>query len=117
MQQGLFRSPGKSARPFEISSDRTNGSHRVSLRGEMDISVTDAVDREVRLAEASDATSIVIDLNRLEFMDASGIRLLLNLDSRSRSNGGRLRVTRATHPQVLRVLELTGVDRLLPFVE
>jgi anti-anti-sigma factor len=83
----------------------------------MDISVTDAVDREVRLAEASDATSIVLDLNRLEFMDASGIRLLLNLDSRSRSNGGRLRVTRATHPQVLRVLELTGVDRLLPFVE
>src|SRR5512144_1385912 len=107
MQQGPFRSLEKPSRSFEI----------VSVRGEMDMSVTDAVDREVRLAEASDATSIVLDLNRLEFMDASGIRLLLALDSRFRSNGGRLRITRATHPQVRRVLELTGIDKLLPFVE
>ena len=116
MQQGLFRSL-RPSRTFEVSSDRSNGAHRVSLCGEMDMSVTDAVDHEVRLAEASDATSIVLDLDRLEFMDASGIRLLLNLDSRSRSNGGRLRITRASHPQVIRVLELTGVDELLPFVE
>jgi len=117
MQEGLFKALGKSSQGFEMSSDRRNGSHRVSLRGEMDMAVTDAVDREVRLAEASDASSIVLDLNRLEFMDASGIHLLLNLDSRSRSNGGRLRITRATHPQVRRVFELTGVDELLPFVD
>src|SRR5262245_4163357 len=110
MQEWLLGSFGPQSRPFEVLSDRVNGRHRVSLRGEMDLSVTGAVDREMRLAEASDASSILLDLNRLEFMDASGVRLLLDLDSRSRGNGGRLRITRARHPQVRRVLELTGVD-------
>jgi anti-sigma B factor antagonist len=116
MQQGLFRAL-RPSRTFEVSSDRSNGSHRVSLCGEMDMAVTEAVDHEVRLAEESDANRIVLDLDRLEFMDASGVRLLLELDARSRSNGGRLRITGASHPQVARVLELTGADTVLPFVD
>jgi hypothetical protein len=52
--------------------------------------------------------------DQLEFLDASGIRLLLDLNRRSRMNGGRLRIRPASSPQVPRVLELTGVGELLP---
>jgi anti-sigma B factor antagonist len=85
------------------------------MLGEMDLSVIGLADREMRRAEATDAERIVLDLDGLEFMDASGIRLLLNASKRSRSNGGRLRITRAASPQVQRVLELTGVGELLPY--
>ena len=117
MKEGTVGSIALRTRPFKVWSKRTESDHRVTLHGELDMAVTDTVDREVRRAEESDARSIVLDLNRLEFMDASGVRLLLDLDSRSRNNGGRLRITRARHPQVRRVLELTGVDKLLPFVD
>jgi anti-anti-sigma factor len=100
-----------------MHSERTDADTRVSLLGEVDLSVIGTVDREMRRAEATDAAKIVLDLDELEFLDASGIRLLLKLSNRSRSNGGRLRITRARSPQVQRVLELTGVGEMLPLVD
>jgi anti-anti-sigma factor len=103
------------ASSFALESERQNGSHRVRLQGEMDLSVIGLVDREMRRAEASDAAKIVLDLDELEFVDAAGLRLLLQLNTRSEDNGRRLRVRRAAAPQVQRVLELTGVGSQLPF--
>jgi anti-sigma B factor antagonist len=100
---------------FMVQSERTNCFEHIRVLGEMDLSVIGLVDREVRRAESTDAEGIVLDLEGLEFMDVSGIRLLLDASERSRSNGGRLRITRASSPQVQRVLELTGVGELLPF--
>jgi anti-anti-sigma factor len=101
---------------FAVRSERTGGDARVRLLGEMDLSVIGSVDREVRRAEAGDAVRIVLDLDELEFLDASGIRLLLQLSARSRANGGRLRITRALSPQVQRVIDLTGTGDALPFL-
>src|SRR3954451_25396235 len=102
---------------FAVRSERTGSDERVSLQGEMDLSVIGSVDREIRRAEAGDAARIVLDLGELEFLDASGIRLMLHLDARSRSNGGRLRMTRARSPQVQRVIDLTGAGDVLPFLD
>ena len=69
----------------------------------------------MRRAEATAARKIELDLDQLEFLDASGIRLLLDFDRRSRLDGRRLRIRPASSPQVKRVLELTGgVEPLLP---
>ena len=76
-----------------------------------------SVDREMRRAEASDAPRIVLDLGELEFMDASGVRLLLQLSARSESNGNRLRIIGSRAPQVRRVLELTGAGDALPLAD
>ena len=102
-------------RDFAVHSERVNGSARVRVAGEMDLAVIGAVDRVMERAEATDATKIVLELDQLEFMDASGVRLLLQLSERSQNNGRRLRITRARSPQVQRVIELTGADELLPF--
>ncbi|HEX3561357.1 MAG TPA: STAS domain-containing protein [Solirubrobacterales bacterium] len=115
MSQGNDSRPEPHGRRFALHSERTEAGERISLLGEMDLSVIGQVDREVRRAEDGDAARIVLDLDELEFVDASGIRLLLNLSDRSRSNGGRLRITRARYPQVRRVIELTGVGDVLPF--
>jgi len=79
--------------------------------------VVGSVDREMQRAEAGDASRIVLDLDELEFLDASGIRLLLHLNARSKGNGGRLRITRAKAPQVQRVIDLTGAADMLPFLD
>jgi anti-anti-sigma factor len=102
---------------FGVRSERTGGDERISLLGEMDLSVLGSVDREMRRAESGDAARIVLDLEELEFLDASGIRLLLHLNARSRSNGGRLCMTRARSRQVQRVIDLTGAGDVLPFLD
>ena len=102
---------------FAMHSERAGADERVHLLGELDLSVIGSVDREMRRAEAGDAARIVLDLGELEFLDAAGIRLLLQINSRSQSNGGRLRITRARAPQVQRVIELTGAAQVLPFLD
>lgn len=100
-----------------MRSERAGGDERVHLLGEMDLSVLGSVDREMRRAEDGDAARIVLDLGELEFLDASGIRLLMHLNARSKRNGGRLCITKARSRQVQRVIELTGAADVLPFLD
>jgi stage II sporulation protein AA (anti-sigma F factor antagonist) len=102
---------------FTLRSERTDAGERIRLSGEMDLSVVGQVDREMSRAESTDAAEIILDLDELVFLDASGVRLLLTLNDRSRSNGDRLRIKRARSRHVQRVIELTGVEDALPFVD
>jgi anti-anti-sigma factor len=114
MQRGTEGRAGLDGRTFTVESERRDAVARIRVQGEIDFSVVGELDEEMRRAEATDAARIELDLDRLEFLDASGVRLLLDLDRRSRGNGGRLRIRPASSPQVRRVLELTGVGELLP---
>lgn len=99
-----------------IRSARDGDSHYVELFGELDLACADAVAREVARVEATGVGGIVLDLSGLQFMDASGVRLLLELDARSRRDGGRLGLLRG-QPPVQQVLRLTGVEDRLPFLD
>jgi anti-anti-sigma factor len=116
MQKGNYAAPGRDE-CLAVRSDRVNDHQEVRLSGELDLAGIGLVDREVQAAERSDAAKIVLDLDELEFMDAAGIRLLLDLNSRSQNNGRRLRIRRAGAPQVKRMLDITGVRDLLPLID
>jgi anti-anti-sigma factor len=117
MSQGNEGTRELGARGFAMRSERAGTDERVQLLGEMDLSVIGSVDREMRRVEGGDAARIVLDLDELEFLDAAGIRLLLHLSARSKSNWGRLCITRCQSPQVQRVIEMTGAGSVLPFVD
>jgi anti-anti-sigma factor len=117
MSQGTEGTGVSDPQVFAVRSERDGGDERVQLSGEMDLSVIGSVDREMSRAEEGDATRIVLDLGELEFLDASGVRLLLHLNERSERNGRRLRITGADHPQVRRVFDLTGAGDVLPFLD
>jgi anti-anti-sigma factor len=114
MKQGTQGRRDARDRAFSVQTEHDEAVERVRVLGEMDLSVVGDVDSEMRRAEATDAAEIELDLDQLEFLDASGVRLLLDLNRRSSRNGGRLRIRPATSPQVRRVLALTGVEELLP---
>ena len=114
MERGTEGRVGTEDRSFTVQTESSEAVERVRVLGEIDLSVVDRLDREMRRAEATGARKIELDLDQLDFLDASGIRLLLALDRRSRSNGGRLRIRPASSPQVRRVLEVTGVGECLP---
>ena len=91
-----------------------NGScHTVALIGELDLASAGVVDTELRRIESAGAARIVVDLRRLTFMDAIGIRLFVAAAERSRADSNRLRIL-PPPPQVRRVFDICGVSDDLP---
>lgn len=99
---------------LELRSERNDDEQVIALAGELDLDGSERVSQELQLAEATDVRRIVMDLSNLEFIDSSGIRLILAADARSpRDRLVLVRGKRAVH----RVFELTGVAQRLPFVD
>jgi anti-sigma B factor antagonist len=83
----------------------------VTLRGELD--VTGAADAEAAIAAlvAPDQV-LIIDLSALDFMDCAALRALLAVQTLARRGGGAV-VLVAPQPYVVRLLALTGSDKVL----
>jgi anti-sigma B factor antagonist len=99
-----------------LSSEREGEVHTISLSGELDLATVEGAAREIARVEETDARSIVLDLSGLSFMDSTGVRLMLSAHARSRADANRLTMLRGG-AAVQRVLELCGVDHLLPFAD
>lgn len=97
-----------------VRSEREGDAHIVELVGELDLDGAPRLEAELRSAEASDASSIVVDLGQLEFIDSTGIRLLLMASERCAE--GRLAILRGPK-QVHRVFEITDLADRLPFAD
>ena len=101
---------------LEIRALRDRHRYVIALVGELDLDGVDRVSEQLRRAEATDATQIVLDLAGLQFIDSSGVRLILEADARSRANGNRLRLTRGP-AAVQRVFVLSGLQDRMPWDE
>jgi anti-sigma B factor antagonist len=101
---------------FAIEEGPVGNSWVITLRGDLDMSCADELAERIAAAQRRRTTAehIVVDLGGLNFMDSSGLRVLLAASAASVRNGRRLRV-RPGPPEVQRVFEATGTDGLLPF--
>ena len=97
---------------FQIEESQERGVVRLALAGELDLAA--APDLESRLRQLKDERQAVcLDLSALEFVDSSGIRVLLRAVQDARGNGWDLRVADRLSPAVRRVLELVKLDRYI----
>ena len=55
----------------------------------------------------------ILDFRDVTFMDSSGIALIIRTDRRMRETGGRSAIANPRQ-QPLRVLDASGIDRLIP---
>jgi len=89
---------------------------RVSPVGELDLATVPTLDAcLVELREAG-FRELIVDLGRLEFIDSTGLRLLLQYDAEARQDGFHFCLTRGPRA-VQRVFELSGADGLLTFTD
>jgi anti-anti-sigma factor len=88
----------------------------LALAGELDMANAATLSAELERAER-DAAKITIDLRELRFIDSTGIAVLVAAHRRLDGDDDRLRLIRSDADGVRRVLELTGLDRELPFVD
>lgn len=88
---------------------------RVEPRGDLDLSNADAL-RAVLISQQLPGRNVLLDLSGLDFMDSTGIQVLLEADAAARANGHSLTVGELS-PAVRRVLEISGVLERLPLAD
>jgi anti-sigma B factor antagonist len=101
---------------LRVEVREVEGGALVALFGELDISEIEQVEKALAKAEARQPNVVVIDLRGIEFMDSSGIRLMVEADLRARQADRRLLLVRGPEP-VHRVFTIALLDRRLEFVD
>jgi len=102
--------------PFEVKvGDLEQGVRTISVRGELDLSTAPELEGPLDRALESDEGSVLIDLSRCEFIDSTGIALIVRAWQRLNSGeNGRALVLCSQNDQVRRVLEITGLELSIP---
>jgi anti-sigma B factor antagonist len=80
----------------------------ISVSGELDLASSPALEEELARVASSDADVVIVDLRGLEFMDSTGLSVLVRAHQRAEENGRRLGLVNGSQ-QVQRLLTLTGV--------
>ena len=86
----------------------TDGVPVVAVRGEVDFGTAPRL-RELLIAQAMDGnTDVVVDLRAVEFLDSTGLGVLVGALKRYRTLGGDLHLVISTS-RIRSVFELTGL--------
>jgi anti-sigma B factor antagonist len=80
----------------------------VRVTGEIDIQSSPILDEHLQKAQGEGASSIVVDLSEVTFLDSTGLSVLVTALQRGQDAGGGVRLT-SPRPNVRRVLEVTGL--------
>ena len=92
--------------------ERQDGDRCVLMpAGELDLFTVPDLTRALRTCERR-ARTLVLDLSRVRFLDSAGIGLLLAQHRRAQKGGTSFSITNP-HGEVRRVLEISGVERVL----
>jgi len=80
----------------------------VSLDGELDMANAPLLESSIQSADVT-AKAIVLDLQHLQFIDSTGLRILLAAQERCQEQGQQFAITQGSE-QVQRLLSITGVS-------
>ena len=95
---------------FSVDASRVDGIAIIQVAGELDAATAAAL--EAAFDELDPTAQAVIDMAGIEFMDSTGVRVVLKKTLSMREAGGSLRI-RSASPAVRRVLQMTSLDHLL----
>jgi anti-sigma B factor antagonist len=100
---------------FEALTERQPGGTIVTFRGDLDIA--SEADAAASLEAAFEGAGVVVaDLRELDFLDSTGVRVLLTAELRARERGVRFGVARGDG-MVRRLFEVTRIDQRFPVVD
>lgn len=104
--------------PFEVEAiDHDHGVKILALKGELDLSTAPQLDGPLDSAVSVDGASVLVNLSDCEFIDSTGIALLVRAWQRVQSNGAGGFAVCCAKQQVQRVLEISGVGSSIPLFD
>ena len=96
---------------FRVTVHNEDRATVIAVTGELDLASSPALQEELDRISA-ESTLLIIDLRELDFMDSTGLSVLVRAHQHAEEQGRRLAMVKGPQ-QVQRLLSLTGVaDRL-----
>lgn len=99
--------------PFQVESEELeDGIRAFTVRGELDMNTAPELERSLDDAVSNSSASIMLDLSACEFIDSTGIALIVRAWQQLEGDGSESRrlVLCCVNHQVRRLLKITGVE-------
>jgi anti-sigma B factor antagonist len=101
--------------PFGVTVRHERGRVVVELAGELDLATAPRLRDRLALLSEGGEDQITIDLTHLDFVDSTGLSVLVMAFTRAQSTGGSV-VMRNPSSAVMRIFEITGLATLFTVV-
>jgi anti-sigma B factor antagonist len=102
---------------FSISVSDSDGRAVVAVRGELDLATAPELEQAV-LERLDAGQDVILDLRGLQFMDSSGLRVLVAAHARASDGGPDFAIVRPpAGSEVAKILEIAGVEPQLHVVD
>jgi anti-anti-sigma factor len=98
--------------PFEISEREVDGFMRLSLTGELDMMSSPVLDHKLASLRAA-KSPVRLDLSKLDFIDSTGLHLLVRTVGEARLKGWELQIEPEVSPPVRSAFRLVRLDRFI----
>jgi anti-anti-sigma factor len=97
--------------PFDMSVDAHGDTATLRLSGELDVASAPALREDVSRLVSEGCVHLVFDCDRLDFIDSTGLGVLIGARARSLAANGSVALT-GVRPALHRLLVVTGIDGL-----
>ena len=98
---------------LELEVDQKADWQVLTVRGEVDVTTTPHVRAQLISLLSDGNPQLIVDLEGVEFLDSSGLGALVAGLKLARSRSGELRIVCDRQRSVRKVLEVTGLERVL----
>jgi anti-sigma B factor antagonist len=110
--------PAAVPNPFELRDEELEGVRVIAISGELDLSTAPRLEEPLEATLANEDAVLLIDLSACEFIDSTGIALIVRAWQRlggetGNGSGGRFALC-GLGDQVRRLLEVSGLESSLP---
>jgi anti-sigma B factor antagonist len=97
--------------PLSVRVEQDEGSEnvRIFLSGELDVSTDPDLLAQLQESHAHGVTEITVDLSELEFVDSTGLSVLVTMHKRARDEKTRF-VLASPLPQFLNLIQVAGLN-------
>jgi anti-anti-sigma factor len=103
--------------PFAIETDERADRVVLTPRGELDMASAPELEQAI-MPRLHDGAWIVLDLRTLDFIDSSGLRVVVGAHRAAEEHDGRFTCVRgAPGSTVHRIVEIAGIDGVIEMVD
>jgi anti-anti-sigma factor len=101
---------------FAVKTDITRRTAVLTVSGELDLLSSPSLEQAIDELAGVDLELVIVDLRALEFMDSTGLHVVVRAQNQAHESGRRFALVRGGD-QVQRLFDLTGVAESLTVVD
>jgi anti-sigma B factor antagonist len=98
---------------LDIRSEQDGTACTITLEGEVDVYTAPRLKEELVSLIQGGCSHVIIDLERVSFIDSSGLGVLVSALRRAREKDGAVRIV-CKRESILKIFRITGLDKVFP---